>query len=216
MKYAVLGTGSVGRTLGRKLVELGHEVVMGSRSAENAEGVKWAAETGGRIATFADAAAFGEVILNATSGMGTLAALEAGGDQTVDGKILIDVSNPLDFSKGMPPTLSVCNDDSLGEQVQRRFPKARVVKTLNTVSALLMTAPGLAPRPHTVFIAGEDDSAKEHVRALLVSLGWEDAEILDLGGIETARGTEMYMALWLRLAARLGNWTTTVRVVHGT
>jgi len=215
MKYGVLGTGGFGRAIGTKLIELGHEVVMGSRSADNADGAGWAAESGGRIATFADAGAFGEVIVNATNGAGTLPALEAVGEAALAGKVVIDISNPLDFSKGMPPTLSVVNDDSLGEQVQRRFPSARVVKTLNTVSSLLMGAPDLAPRPHSIFMSGEEEQANAQVRALLVSFGWTEEEIIDLGGIESARGTEMYLALWLRLAGRTGNWTTTVRVVQG-
>lgn len=215
MKYAVLGTGGVGRTLGSKLVALGHQVVMGSRSADNVEGSKWAAETGSRIATFADAAAFGEVVVNATSGMGSLAALEAAGEANLSGKVLVDVSNPLDFSQGRPPTLSVSNTDSLAEQIQRRFPQARVVKTLNTVSSVLMVTPEAAPRPHNVFLSGDDENAKSEVRSLLRDFGWEDEEVLDLGGIKSARGPEMYLPLWLGLAGASGNWTTTIRVVRG-
>ena len=115
----------------------------------------------------------------------------------------------------MPPTLSVSNDDSLGEQVQRRFAGARVVKTLNTVSSVLMTTPDLAPRPHNIFLSGEGEAAKAEVRTLLNSFGWDDEEIIDLGGNQTARGPEMYLPLWIGIAGRSGNWTTTIRLVRG-
>jgi predicted dinucleotide-binding enzyme len=201
MHIGVLGTGTVGRTLAQALVDRGHEVRMGARAAGNEKAVAWA-EAAGPLASegsFADAAAFGELAINATAGAASLAALEAAGAEQLAGKILVDVANPLDTSKGMPPTLTVCNDDSLGEQIQRMFGEVRVVKTLNTVTAAVMVQPDLVPGAHTMFICGNDDDAKAQVGGLLAELGWPDGSVLDLGDITAARGMEMYLGLWLRL-----------------
>src|SRR6266508_4040551 len=158
MRFGLLGTGMAGQTIGGKLVELGHEVKMGSREAGNEKAVAWAAGAGESASegSFADAAEFGEVVVNATSGTASLEALEAAGAGNLAGKVLIDIANPLDFSRGRPPTLAVCNDDSLGEQIQRAFPDARVVKALNTMNADVMVEPGLVPGGHTVFVCGND------------------------------------------------------------
>ena len=130
--------------------------------------------------------------------MASLDALRAAGAQNLQGKVLIDVSNPLDFSRGMPPTLSICNTDSLGEQIQKAFPEAKVVKTLNTVTAALMVDPSLIPGVHTMFVSGNDTKAKAEVIQLLhEGFGWKD--VVDLGDITAARAQEMYLALWLRL-----------------
>ena len=206
MKVGVLGTGSVGKTIGTKLVGLGHEVSMGSRSATTENAADWvgAAGAGASQGTFGDAAAFGEVIFNCTAGTVSLEALGAAGEGNLSGKVLVDVSNPLDFSKGMPPTLSVCNDDSVGEQIQRAFSKARVVKTLNTVNAGVMVDPASVPGEHDIFICGNDDGAKAQVFELLQSFGWPAERIIDLGDITAARGTEMYLPLWLRLMGAVG------------
>jgi predicted dinucleotide-binding enzyme len=126
-----------------------------------------------------------------------------------------DVSNPLDFSAGMPPTLSVCNDDSVGESIQRAFPDARVVKSLNTVNADVMVDPGIVPGKHTMFVSGNDEGAKEEVKLLLESFGWADDAILDLGDIGAARGQEMYLPLWLRLYGASGTAHLNVTVVVG-
>jgi len=187
MRIAVLGTGVVGQTLAGKLRELGHEVAIGSRTE------------GEDKRTFADAAAFGEVVINATNGAVALEVLAAAGAENLAGKVLIDVTNPLDFSRGMPPTLRVCNDDSLGEQIQRAYPDARVVKTLNTVTASLMVDPGSIPGEHTMFVSGDDEAAKAQAAELLESFGWPSAAIVDLGDIGGARAQEMYLPLWLRL-----------------
>lgn len=200
MDIGILGTGMVGSAIGGKLVELGHKVKMGSRSATNDKAAEWARKSGGAASqgTFAEAAAFGEVIFNCTSGGGSLPALESAGASNLRGKLLVDVSNPLDFSKGMPPTLSVCNDDSLGERIQRAYPEAKVVKTLNTLTATLMVNPGaLAGGDHTLFLSGNDKAAKEQAVGILNAFGWK--HIIDLGDITTARGTEMMLPLWLRL-----------------
>ena len=215
MRIAVLGTGVVGQTLGGKLVELGHEVMMGSRAPGNEKAVAWTQQAGESASegTFADAAAFAEIVVNATAGAASLAALEQAGADDLRGKVLLDVANPLDFSQGMPPTLSVCNTDSLGEQIQRAFPDAKVVKGLNTVNAEVMVNPAVVPGSHTVFMCGDDDGAKAQVAQLLQSFGWPEQDIMDLGGIANARGMEMYLPLWLRLFAATGTGHLNVRVL---
>ena len=217
MKIGILGTGVVGRTLGTKLAALGNDVTMGSRTAGNETAAEWAHTTGGAAGhgTFADAAAFGEVLINCTSGMVSLAALQAAGAENLRGKLLIDVSNPLDFSGGMPPTLGVSNTDSVGEQIQRAFPEARVVKTLNTINCQVMIAPGSVPGLHNLFLSGDDAGAKDETRRILQSLGWPPASIIDLGGIATARGPEMYLPLWLRLMGALGTGRLNIAVMVG-
>lgn len=200
MNIGILGTGSVGQTLATKLVSLGHQVMLGARDAKNEKAATWvkSAGKGASQGTFTDAAAFGDIIFNCTSGVGTLAALQQAGSKNFDGKLVVDVANPLDFSKGMPPTLSVCNTDSLGEQVQRALPKAKVVKALNTVNALLMVEPSRLPGEHALFICGNDAGAKAQVTDILKKwFGWKS--IIDVGDITAARGTEMLLALWIRL-----------------
>jgi len=202
----VLGTGVVGRTIGSKLVEIGHEVRMGSRRAGNDAAVAWAEEAGAAgEGSFGDAAGFGEIVFNCTAGGSSLDALAAAGEANLAGKVLIDVANPLDFSAGMPPTLSICNDDSLGERIQATFPEARVVKALNTVNSAVMVEPARVGGDHVVFVCGEDAGAKGEVEELLGSFGWPAERIVDLGGIAAARGTEMYLPLWLTLYGKLGS-----------
>lgn len=199
MRIGVLGTGVVGQTVGGKLVALGHEVKLGSRSATNEKAAKWVAQQGARASqgTFADAAAFGEMVFNCTSGTASLDALRSAGAGNLAGKILVDVANPLDFSHGMPPTLSVANSDSLGEQIQREFPDVKVVKTLNTMNTAVMVDPSSVPGDHDVFVCGNDADAKARVVELLRSFGWRT--IIDLGDISAARGVEMLLPIWLRL-----------------
>ena len=199
MRIGILGTGVVGQTLGSGLTQLGHDVTLGSRSATNEKAAKWVRENGphARQGTFADAAEFGEIVFNCTSGNVSLDALRAAGEANLDGKTLVDVSNPLDFSKGFPPTLTVCNTDSVAEQIQAAFPGAKVVKTLNTMNAGVMVDPALVPGDHDVFLSGNDAGAKAQVSDLLRSFGWRN--IIDLGDITTARGVEMVLPLWLRL-----------------
>jgi hypothetical protein len=214
MKISVLGTGMVGETIASKLVELGHEVKMGSRSANNEKATAWVKKAGARASqgTFADSAAFGEILFNCTLGSGSIEALEAAGKQNLQGKILLDLSNPLDFSKGMPPTLFVSNSDSLGEQIQRAFPELKVVKTLNTVSANVMVDPARIPGEHSVFVSGNDAEAKNRVKQLLTEwFGWK--QIIDMGDITTSRGTEAYLLLWIRLWGALGTPDFNVHLV---
>ena len=214
MKIAILGTGVVGQTIGTKLVSLGHDVKMGARAAGNEKAAKWAKDNGARAThgTFADAAAFGEIIFNCTSGMASLDALRQAGPRNLDGKILIDVANPLDFSKGMPPTLSVCNTDSLGEQIQRAFPKAKVVKALNTVNTSVMVEPAkLGGGDHDLWICGNDAAAKGRVTELVRSFGWKN--VRDLGDISAARGTEAYLLFWVRLMGAVKTATFNTKLV---
>lgn len=226
MDVAVLGTGMVGRVIAAKFAELGHTVSIGTRDVDalmkrtEADGrgnkpfVEWAAENPSVTpASFADAAAKAEIIINATSGGASLDALRAAGESNLEGKVVIDLANPLDTSQGMPPSLSVCNTDSLGEQIQRAFPGARVVKTLNTVNALLMVDPQqLAGGDHTIFMSGNDQGAKDQVREILASFGWKD--IADLGDITTARGPEMYLPLWLRMWSLAGSPMFQIKLVR--
>jgi predicted dinucleotide-binding enzyme len=200
MRIGILGTGIVGKTLATKLAKLGNEVRMGSRAAGGEKAKAWLKEAGGKGSegTFADAAAHAEVVFNCTSGVASLEALKAAGANNLQGKIVVDVTNPLDFSKGMPPTFTVCNTDSLGEQIQRAFPTAKVVKTLNTVAAAVMVDPSTIPGVHTMFVSGNDARAKaEVINILKTGFGWK--EIIDLGDISGARAQEMHLALWLRL-----------------
>ena len=199
MNIGILGTGVVGQTIGARLTQLDHDVMLGSRSATNEKAAKWVSENAPRATqgTFADAAQFGDIVFNCTSGQVSLEALRAAGAQNLAGKTLADVSNPLDFSKSFPPTLTVCNTDSVGEQIQSAFPEAKVVKTLNTMTATVMVNPELVPGEHDVFVSGNDAGAKAQVTDLLRAFGWRN--IIDLGDISTARGPEMVLPLWLRL-----------------
>lgn len=211
MKYAVLGTGMVGRTLAVKLASLGHDVVIGTRDPQQTLARKekdqmgnpgfadWAqANPAIKLANLADAAAHGEMIVNALSGQATLEALLAAGEANLADKTLIDIANPLDFSKGMPPSLSVCNTDSLGEQIQKALPRTKVVKALNIVNANLMVDPSLVKSGElSMLICGNDAAAKAAVTKLLQDFGWKD--VIDLGDITTARGTEMLLPAWVRL-----------------
>ena len=213
MQIGILGTGMVGESLASKLVKNGHAVKMGARQAGNEKAMAWAAKAGGQASegSFAAAAAFGSIVFNCTAGMHSLEALQAAGAENLKGKVLIDVSNPLDFSKGMPPTLSVGNNDSLGEQIQRAFPETHVVKALNTLNAYLMVDPASLAGDHSLFIAGNDAGAKATVKGLLSKdLGWKPEAILDAGDISASRGTEGIILLWVRIFGGLGhanfNW----------
>ena len=215
MNIGVLGTGMVGRSIASRLVSLGHEVKMGSRTPDNEAASEWVATAGAGASqgTFTDAAAFGELLFNCTFGSASVDALRAGGEENLAGKVLVDVSNALDFSQGTPPSLFVTTKESLGEQIQAAFPEARVVKTLHTVNADVMVHPSLVPGDHNMFVCGNDAAAKEEVTALLESFGWPRKHILDLGDITSARGTEMYVVLWLRLWGAVGKAHFNIHVV---
>jgi predicted dinucleotide-binding enzyme len=208
--YAILGTGTVGTTLAGRLRELGHDVVLGTRDPDSTR-VREGWDVDLDVRTFADAAAVGEVVVNASNGAAALDVVGAAAAHLA-GKVLVDVSNPLDFSAGFPPTLLVKDTDSLAEQLQRAVPDARVVKALNTVTASVMVHPERLAEPTTVFVSGDDADAKATVAALLGELGHRD--VLDLGDLSTARGTEMYLALWVRAMGALGTAEFNVRVVR--
>jgi len=215
-KIGILGTGIVGDTIGSKLIELGHTVVMGSRTLNNEKALAFITKHNGNSSagTFADAAAYGEIVINCTKGTGSIDALTMAGENNLKDKILIDISNPLDFSKGMPPTLTISNTNSLGEEIQKAFPSAKVVKALNTMWCGLMVHPGLLNNgDHNTFISGNDASSKEKVKELLESFGWAGNNIIDLGDITTARATEMYLAMWVRVLGVLNTGTFNIKIV---
>lgn len=213
MQIGVLGSGITGQTIASKLLELGHEVMMGSRTEANPAAVAWSKEEGQHAlyGTFANAAAFGEIIFNCTLGSVSLDVLKQAGAENLDGKIIIDTANPLDRSTDMW-TLTICNDDSLGEQIQRAFPAAKVVKTLNTVNANVMVDPAKLIERTNVFVSGDDVESKATVVGILRDwFGWR--EIIDLGGIETSRGVEMYVLLWHNLRNAISSQRFNIKVV---
>jgi len=215
-KIAILGTGTVGKTIGSKLIELGHTVAMGSRTKQNEQAIAFATKHPGNASagTFADAAAYGEMIFNCTKGIGSIDALKMAGEGNLKNKIIVDIANPLDFTKGMPPSLIVSNTNSLGEEIQKEFPDAKVVKALNTMYCGLMVHPALINNgDHTTFISGNDANAKLQVKEILKSFGWAETNIIDLGDITTARGTEMYLALWVRILGSINTGTFNIKVV---
>jgi len=215
-KIAVLGTGIVGDTIGSKLIETGHTVAMGSRTLKNDKALAFVAKHNGNAiaGTFADAAAYGQIIFNCTKGIGSIEALTMAGENNLKDKIIVDISNPLDFSKGMPPTLTLANTNSLGEEIQKTFPGSKVVKTLNTMWCGLMVHPGLLNEgDHNVFVSGNDASAKEEVKEIIKSFGWLDKNIIDLGDITSARATEMYLAMWVRILGVINTGTFNIKIV---
>ncbi|MBK6485012.1 MAG: NAD(P)-binding domain-containing protein [Chitinophagaceae bacterium] len=216
MKIAVLGTGNVGDTIGSKLIALGHTVMMGSRTADN-EKAKAFVDRHVEKATagnFADAASYGEIIFNCTAGVGSIEALKLAGEKNLNGKVIIDIANPLDFSKGMPPSLAISNTNSLGEEIQKTFPQTKVVKALNTMWCGLMVNPTMINGgDHSTFVSGNDTAAKEKVKEILKSFGWLDKNILDLGDITKARGTEMYLPLWLSIYGATNNGAFNFKIV---
>ncbi len=231
MDIGIIGSGVAAQTVGTKLLELGHRVTISSRDTSKAKNLgEWnsvpsaedfasAQRDLGREAaagSFADAAAHGEVVFNLTFGGHSLDALEAAGAANLAGKILVDVANPLDFSRGMPPTLLFCNTESLGERIQAAFPDARVVKSLNTTNAQVMVDPRQITEPTTMFVAGNDQEAKDWVHHELLEnwFGWE--HVIDLGDITAARAQEMWLPLWSRLMGATGTPAFNLRIVAST
>jgi 8-hydroxy-5-deazaflavin:NADPH oxidoreductase len=206
MKIGVLGTGMVGEAIASKLVALGHEVMMGSRGANNPRAATWAKRVGTRtsVGSFADTARFGELLFNCTNGANSVAALRAADEKNLAGKALIDVANIL------PPEAR--GQEALGEQIQKAFPELKVVKALNTVNCDIMVEPSKVSGAHAVFISGNDAATKKEVRGLLETFGWQD--IIDLGDISSARATESYMPLWLALWKSFGTAHFNIKVVR--
>jgi predicted dinucleotide-binding enzyme len=227
MNIGIFGTGIVGQTIASALAGKGHRVMIGTRDPKatlardsgNAFNKtpfrEWQkANAAVALGTYAEAARFGEVLINATSGGGALPALEAAGAEALGEKVMLDIANPLDFSKGFPPSLTVSNTDSLGEQIQRAFPRLRVVKTLNTTNTFVMVNPAaVGGGDHSMFVCGNDESAKAQVKGWLGEwFGWRD--VIDLGDITTARGTEMLLPIWVRLMTALGTPMFNFKVVR--
>jgi 8-hydroxy-5-deazaflavin:NADPH oxidoreductase len=214
MQIGIFGSGVVGTTLGTALVQAGHDVRIGSRTAGTDATRAWAEGVGDRasVGTFADAAAFGELVINATPGEHSLLAFGSARSADLDGKVLLDVGNPLDHSGGFPPSLSVPSTDSLAEQLQRAHPGTRVVKGLNTVTAAVMVAPGTIAGDHRLPIAGDDAAAKDVVRGLLRELGWRDIQLLDFGSLAGARAMEAYILFWVALMVATGTSVFNIEV----
>ncbi len=229
MKISILGTGTVGQTLAAKLISLGHEVMIGTRNvteklsstAKDAYGnpsfAEWhSANKQVKLGDFAEAAAYGEIVINATHGGSSINALKLAGVSTLKGKIILDLSNPLDFSKGMPPGLipELSNTNSLGEEIQKTFPDSKVVKTFNTMWCGLMVNPNMIGNgDHINYISGNDEAAKAKVRKLLIQIGWKEENILDLGDITAARATEAYLLLWVRVRSSIEGGAFSFRLV---
>jgi predicted dinucleotide-binding enzyme len=215
MKISIIGTGNVGQTIASKLIELGYDVMLGTRNVQEKLSVKEKDSYGNppfsewnklnaraKLGTFEEAAAYGEMVINATHGGSSIAALKLAGAKNLAGKILIDISNPLDFSKGMPPSLlpGLNNTNSLGEEIQKTFPDSKVVKTLNTIWCGLMVNPDMIGKgDHINYISGNDPEVRAEVKKLLKKFGWKDESLLDLGDITAARATESLMHIWLRV-----------------
>jgi len=199
MKIGILGTGDVGKALGKAFAALGHDVKMGARDVKNEKALAWEKETGPKasVGTFADAAGFGDILVLATLGVANESALEMAGPERFRGKVLIDATNPLDFSKGVPPTLAVSGNDSAGERVQKFLPGALVVKAFNTVGSAHMFRPGLPGGPPDMFICGNDVEAKKTVGGILREFGWG---VVDVGGIESSRYLEAMCLVWVLFA----------------
>lgn len=213
MRIAIIGTGIVGRTLALGLKQVGHDVVVGTRNPrETAKREEWVG-LDVPLRPLATVAGDAGLVVNATSGGASVSALgEVGSDHLV-GKVVLDVANPLDFSQGFPPTLSVKDTDSLAEQIQRAFPEARVVKSLNTVTASVMVDPGsVGDGDTTMFVSGDDAQARQQVTALLGELGWQD--VIELDGLHNARGQEMWLPMWVRLMGALGTAEFNLKVVR--
>ena len=207
MKIGILGTGNVGQTIGTKLIQLGNDVKLGSRMAENEKAIEWTRQNGSKAShgTFAQAAGYANILFNCTAGSASIVALNLAEKENLNGKILIDVANPLDFSNGMPPALSICNTSSLGEEIQKSFPEAKVVKALNTMSCKLMVNPALLKDEHDAFVCGNNKEAKSEVISILKEwFGWKS--VIDLGDITASRGMEMILPIWLSL---MGTFQTT-------
>lgn len=213
MNIGVLGTGMVGPAIVGKLVSLGHPVRMGAQEAGNEKARQWAesAGAGASHGTFADAAAFGEIVFNATAGAASLEALRAAGKDNLRGKVLVDVANPLDFSRGMPPVFTAAAGDSLAERIQNELPETRVVKALNTINSSVMVDPGRVGGETDVFVCGNDGLAKERVKGLLRDFGWKS--IRDVGDLTAARALESYVLLWLTLFLTLKTPEFNIRIV---
>lgn len=206
----VLGTGIVGRTLAARLAELGADVMVGARTAQS-ESLEPFGALAVRTGSFADAATHGDLIINATNGLHSLAVLESVGAETLAGKTLVDVANELEPVEGGLPKPVVAADSSLAQRIQDAYPDSHVVKSLNTMGCHVMVNPALVPGDHAVFLSGDDARAKQRVQEMLASFGWRPEQMIDLGGVDTAAGPELMMTAWMRVMIARGydgtfNW----------
>jgi predicted dinucleotide-binding enzyme len=212
MKIGVLGTGAVGQTLGKAFVTLGNEVKLGSRSASNEKAVAWAKEVGpaGSAATFSEAVSFGQMVVLATLGAAAEGIVKEVGPDKFQGKTVIDTTNPLDHSSGMPK-LSVGHTDSLGERIQRILVGAHVVKAFNTVGNPHMFRPSFPGGPPDMFICGDNNQAKKEVEDILKDFGWG---AVDLGGIESCRYLEPMCLAWVMYGIQSGTWNHAFKLLR--
>jgi len=230
MKAGIFGTGNVGQTIASKLVSLGYEVMIGTRDVNEARSRTATDNYGGpgfgtwllsnpkiKLGTFAETASFGDLLVNATSGSGSVKAFKSAKTDDLKNKVVIDIANPLDFSKGMPPSLipSLSNTNSLGEELQKEFPQAKIVKTLNTMWCGLMVNPGMiGGGNHVNYLCGNDNEAKQKVKELLIKMGWKEDSLLDLGDITNSRGTEAVLLIWLRVWGKTGTGAFNFNIVR--
>jgi predicted dinucleotide-binding enzyme len=210
IRVGILGSGDVGKSFARAFGSLGHEVKIGSRSPEKLS--EFVAGQGDRVSsgTFDEAASFGDLIVLATHGVATEEAITLAGKQNFDRKVVIDATNPLDFSSGAP-RLSVGHTDSLGEQIQRSLPNARVVKAFNTVGNGLFFKPQLPGGPPDMFIGGNDADAKKIVSQICEAFGWG---VIDLGGIDVSRHLEPMCMVWVLHGMKIGSWMHAFKMLH--
>ncbi len=213
MKVGILGTGDVGRVLGAGFISLNEEVKIGSRNPEQEKVREWVKKNGIRASagTFAEAAAYGDVLVLVTLWSGTENAIKLAGAKNFAGKVLIDATNPLVFHEGAPPSLALGHTDSGGEQVQRWLPEAKVVKAFNMVGYAHMVHPDFPGGPPDMFICGNDKEAKKTVTQLLSDFGWPTT---DIGGIEGARELEPLCILWLKYGMLAGGWNHAFKLLR--
>ncbi|MEV5961496.1 NAD(P)-binding domain-containing protein [Kribbella sp. NPDC051952] len=200
----VLGTGQVGLTLAGRLAALGYTVTVGARTSDSASLHPAAELPGVRTGSFADAARAADLIINATNGMHSQAALGLAGEEALADKTILDVSNALEPVEGGFPRPIATTDDSVGQRLQAAFPRSRVVKSLCTMNCKVMADPSLVPGDHVVFLSGDDQTAKSEVQDLLAAMGWRPVQMIDLGGIDTAAGQELLMSIWMRVTIARG------------
>jgi predicted dinucleotide-binding enzyme len=214
-RVGVLGTGEVGRRLAAGFRGRGHEVTIGSRDPDKPELREWLSGEGAGIqaGTFADAAATGELVVLAVLGDAAEQAIAEASPENFAGKVVIDAMNPLDFSGGFPPKLSISGEDSLGERVQRTLPEAKVVKAFNIIGNAYFVDPSFSEGGPTMLIAGDDAEAKRTVTDLLTDFGW--SEVVDIGGIEGSRELEAICIAWVKIGGVRGAWDHGFKLLSG-
>ena len=214
-RVGVLGTGEVGRRLAAGFRARDHDVMIGSRDPGKPDLREWLSDEGAgiEVGTFAQAAAHGEFLVLSVLGSAAEEAIAEAGRENFTGKVVIDAMNPLDFSGGFPPKLSISGEDSLGERVQRALPDARVVKAFNTIGSPYFVDPSFGEGPPTMLIAGDDEEAKRTVGDVLADFGW--SHVVDIGGIEGSRELEAICIAWVKIGGQRGSWDHGFRLLVG-